>query len=76
MNYKDFWKYHNKDNMDKHAVELIESQAGRIQDLENIVEFAYDIHTKDPINIRDRWGVSGVSAEEKLCKMIEALKGE
>ena len=32
--YDHFWKFHNKDNMDVHAVALIEQQAERIKELE------------------------------------------
>ena len=32
--YDHFWKFHNKDNMDVHAVKLIEQQAKRIKELE------------------------------------------
>ena len=32
--YDIFWKYHNKENMDVHAVKLIENQAERIKELE------------------------------------------
>ena len=32
--YDHFWKFHNKDNMDVHAVRLIEQQAEQIAELE------------------------------------------
>lgn len=35
MEYDEFWKFHNKTNMDKHAVTLIERQAERIEELED-----------------------------------------
>jgi len=35
--YKHFWKYHSKDNMDVHAVRLIEQQAERIKELEEFL---------------------------------------
>jgi hypothetical protein len=38
MDYNHFWKYHNKDNMDIHAVQLIESQHKQIKDLEAALE--------------------------------------
>jgi len=43
----------------------------RIEELEKIAELALDLHTKDPLIINDRWGVSGVQAEKLLCQMIE-----
>jgi len=43
----------------------------KIRKLEKIAELALDLHTKDPLNIKNKWGVSGVQAEKLLCKMIE-----
>ena len=40
--------------------------------LQKIADFAFDIHTRDPVNVKNKWGVCGVKAEEKLCDMIEA----
>ncbi len=40
--------------------------------LQKIADFAFDIHTRDPVNVKKKWGVCGVKAEEKLCEMIEA----
>jgi len=44
---------------------------GHIKDLEKIADFAYDLHTKDHLNIKKKWGVSGVQAEKLLTDMIE-----
>jgi len=46
-------------------------KAERIKELEKIADLAYDLHTKDPLNIKKKWGVSGVKAEKLLCEMIE-----
>ena len=40
--YDHFWKYHNKDNMDVHAVKLIEVQAERITELETVIRKCID----------------------------------
>ncbi len=42
--------------------------------LKKIADFAFDIHTRDPVNVKKKWGVCGVKAEEKLCEMIESQK--
>lgn len=55
--------------------ETINKQQERIKELEEIADLAYDIHTRDPINIREKWGVWRVPAEKLLCEMIESLKG-
>jgi len=44
--------------------------------LKEIVDLAYDIHTRDPINIKEKWGAMGNAAERLLIDKIEALKGE
>ena len=43
--------------------------------LQEIADMAYDLHTRDPVNVKNKWGVCGSKAEELLCKKIEALKG-
>ena len=35
MDYDEFWKFHNKTNMDKHAISLIENQAKQIKELKS-----------------------------------------
>jgi len=44
--------------------------------LKQIADFTLDIHTRDPINTKNKWGVCGAAAEEKLVGMIENLKGK
>jgi len=55
----------------KNLNEIIRKQKDRIKELEKIADLALDLHTKDPLNIKKKWGVSGVQAEKLLCEMIE-----
>jgi len=44
--------------------------------LKYIAQMAYDIHTRDPLNVREKYGCCGAEIEELLCEKIEeALKG-
>jgi len=42
--------------------------------MKDIIDLAYDIHTKDPVKIKKKWGVCGVEAEKLLCEKIEAFR--
>ncbi len=54
-----------------HLTALNEQVAG----LEGICQLAFDIHSRDPVNVKHKWGVCGAKAEELLCeKMEQALK--
>lgn len=48
-----------------------------IEQLQTIVNLTHDIHTRDPIYVRNKWGLKDTSkalAGEFLCTKIEQLK--
>lgn len=55
-------------------IEEYEDLQSDLAALKKIADFAFDIHTRDPVNVKKKWGVCGVKAEEKLCEMIESQK--
>jgi hypothetical protein len=54
-------------------VERLEAEIAKLKD---IADLAFDIHTRDPINVKERWGAMGNAAERLLIDKIEALRGE
>jgi hypothetical protein len=50
-------------------------QEKRIEQLKDIADLSYDIHTRDPANVKHKWGVCLAEAEELLCDKIEQVRG-
>jgi len=44
--------------------------------LKEIADLALDIHTRDKLYVKEKWGVMGIDAEKLLVSKIEALTGE
>ena len=75
-------KLKNLNDLSKIHKEMIESSIERIfrlgeeiKKLKKIAELALDVHTRDPVNVKAKWGVCQANAEQKLVEMIEALEG-
>ena len=69
--YDHFWKFHNKDNMDVHAVALIEQQAERIKELEGVNKKLKDLLKEEVDDGRAMIDDMGFDAW-----LEQALKGE
>ena len=61
---------------------LINTQAERKRlqaenvSLKEIADLALDIHTRDKLYVKEKWGVMGINAEKLLVRKIEDLTGE
>jgi len=44
--------------------------------LKEIADLALNIHTRDGLYVKEKWGVMGIDAEKLLVSKIEALTGE
>lgn len=56
--------------------EVIEHFEAENKQLKEIADFAYDIHTRDLVNVKKKWGVCGVNAEKLLCDKIDQTSVE
>jgi len=60
--YDHFWKYHNKTNMDIHAVELIELQEKRNAKLKEFIRTVIKVHC---------WGIEEIDGGDAQDKALE-----
>jgi len=44
--------------------------------LKEIADLALDIHTRDELYVKEKWGVMGINAEKLLVRKIEDLTEE
>ena len=44
--------------------------------LKEIADLALDIHTRDKLYVKEKWGVMGINAEKLLVRKIEDLTEE
>ena len=60
----------------KEAIIELEQLQAENASLKEIADLALDIHTRDKLYVKEKWGVMGIDAEKLLVSKIEDLTGE